>query len=116
VSYANGLRLSLRAARALEREHGLRARVLDLRWLMPLPFEAVERHARECRAVLVADECRATGGGVAEALLARMAEARYPGRLGSVRAADCYVPLGPAADTVLIDERQIATAALELAR
>jgi 2-oxoisovalerate dehydrogenase E1 component len=116
VSYANGLRLSLRAARALEREHGLRARVLDLRWLMPLPFEAFERHARECRAVLVADECRASGGGVAEALLARLAEARYGGRMGSVRAADSYVPLGPAADTVLIDERQIAAAALELAR
>jgi 2-oxoisovalerate dehydrogenase E1 component len=116
ASYANGLRLSLRAARTLEREHGLRARVLDLRWLMPLPFAALERHARECRAVLVADECRATGGGVAEALVAHLAEARYPGRLGSVRAADSYVPLGPAADTVLIDERQIVAAALELAR
>ncbi|HVS18182.1 MAG TPA: transketolase C-terminal domain-containing protein, partial [Planctomycetota bacterium] len=116
VSYANGLRLSLRAARALEREHGLRARVLDLRWLMPLPFEAVERHARECGAVLVADECRATGGGVAEALIAHLAEARYAGRLASVRAADSYVPLGAAADLVLIDERQIAAAALELAR
>jgi 2-oxoisovalerate dehydrogenase E1 component len=90
--------------------------VLDLRWLMPLPFEAVERHARECRAVLVADECRATGGGVAEALVAHLAEARYPGRLGSVRAADSYVPLGAAADLVLIDERRIAAAALELAR
>jgi 2-oxoisovalerate dehydrogenase E1 component len=116
ASYANGLRLALRAARRLEREHGLRARVLDLRWLMPLPLAAFERHARECRAVLVADECRATGGGVAEALIAHLAEARYPGRLGSVRAADSYVPLGPAADTVLIDERQIAEAALELAR
>src|SRR5262249_21633350 len=48
VSYANGLRLALRAAHALEREHGLRARVLDLRWLNPLPFEAVRRHARMC--------------------------------------------------------------------
>ncbi len=54
VSYANGLRLSLRAARTLEREHGVKARVLDLRWLNPLPFEALERHARECGAVLVA--------------------------------------------------------------
>lgn len=116
VSYANGLRLSLRAARALERDHGLRARVLDLRWLMPLPFEAVLRHARECAAVLVADECRATGGGVAEALVAHLAEARYPGRLGSVRAADSYVPLGAAADLVLIDERQIVAGALEVVR
>ena len=79
VSYANGLRFALRAARRLEREHGIRARVLDLRWLSPLPFAAVERHARECVAVLVADEGRATGG-VAEALVAHLAEAAYPGQ------------------------------------
>jgi 2-oxoisovalerate dehydrogenase E1 component len=114
VSYANGLRLSLRAARTLAAEHGIAARVLDLRWLAPLPLAAVEQHARECGAVLVADECRATGGGVADALVAHLAERRYPGRLGSVRAADSYVPLGPAADTVLIDSAQILAAALEL--
>ncbi|MEM7306284.1 MAG: thiamine pyrophosphate-dependent enzyme [Planctomycetota bacterium] len=116
ASYANGLRFSLRAARRLEREHGVRARVLDLRWLSPLPFEAFERHARECKAVLVADECRATGGGVADALIARLAERGYPGRLASVRSADSYVPLGPAADVVLLSEDEIVDAAKELAR
>ena len=114
VSYANGLRLALRAARRLEREHGLRARVLDLRWLNPLPLPAFERHARACRAVLVADECRATGGGVADALVAHLAERGYPGRLGSVRAADSYVPLGPATATVLIGEDDIVQGAVRL--
>ncbi len=114
ASYANGLRLSLRAARELEREHGIRARVLDLRWLAPLPFEAFERHARTCRATLVVDECRATGGGPADALVAHLAERRYPGRLGSVRAADSYVPLGPAADTVLVSVADIVAGAREL--
>jgi 2-oxoisovalerate dehydrogenase E1 component len=116
VSYANGLRLSLRAARRLEREHGLRARVLDLRWLAPLPFAEVRRHAEDCGAVLVADECRATGGGVADALIAALAEGGHRGPLGSVRAADSYVPLGPAANLVLIDEDEIAAAALSLRR
>ena len=37
VSYANGLRLSLQAQAILKRDHGLAARVLDLRWLNPLP-------------------------------------------------------------------------------
>ncbi len=115
ASYANGLRLSLRAARRLEREHGLRARVLDLRWLSPLPFEALERHARECGKVLVVDECRATGGGVADAIVARLAEDRVTGALQSVRAADTYVPLGPAAASVLVSEEEIVAAARELA-
>ena len=114
VSYANGLRLSLRAARRLEQEHGVRARVLDLRWINPLPFEAVERHARECQAVLVADECRRTGGGVAEAVIARLAESGMGKPLGAACSADTYVPLGSAADVVLLSEDQIVARAVEL--
>ncbi|MEP7082604.1 MAG: thiamine pyrophosphate-dependent enzyme, partial [Chloroflexota bacterium] len=63
VSYANGLRLSLQAARRLEDAHNLRARVLDLRWLNPLPLEAVRKHATDVGTIVVVDECRATGGG-----------------------------------------------------
>ena len=111
ISYANGLRLSLRAARRLQEETGKRARVLDLRWLNPLPVEAIARHAHDCRAVLVADECRATGGGVADAVIASLAETGFRGKIGSVRAVDTYVPLGPAANLVLISEEQILASA-----
>ena len=116
VSYANGLRLSLRAARRLEREHGIHARVLDLRWLAPLPLEAVREHASQCGAVLVVDECRATGGGVADALIADLAEHGFAGRMRSVRAADCYVPLGSATAAVLVEEQQIVAAGSEFRR
>jgi 2-oxoisovalerate dehydrogenase E1 component len=115
VSYANGLRLSLRAARTLERELGARVRVLDLRWLAPLPLEQVERHARECGRVLVADECRATGGGVADALVAGLVERGFRGPIGSVRAVDSYVPLGAATSLVLVQEADIVAAARTLA-
>ncbi len=115
VSYANGLRLALRAARELADKHGVKARVLDLRWLNPLPFEALERHAAECAGVLVADECRATGGGIADAIVARLAEHGYRGKLASVRAADTYVPLGSATAAVLLQEDEIVAAARRLA-
>ncbi len=114
VSYANGLRLALRAARMLEREQGTRARVLDLRWLAPLPFEAVRRHAAECGRVVVVDECRASGGGVAEAVVADLAESGVAVRVRSVRAADCYVPLGSATAAVMVGEEQIADALREV--
>jgi 2-oxoisovalerate dehydrogenase E1 component len=110
VSYANGLRLSLRAARRLKDEFGLSARVIDVRWLNPLPFEAVRRHADECGRLLVADECRATGGGIAEAVIADLAENGFKGPMRSVRAADSYVPLGDAANLVLMSEEQIVEA------
>jgi 2-oxoisovalerate dehydrogenase E1 component len=115
VSYANGLRLSLRAARVLEREYGVKARVVDLRWLNPLPLEALERHARECGRVLVADECRATGGGIADAVIAGLYERGVRVPMGSVRAADSYVPLGGATDFVLMQESEIVEAARRLA-
>ncbi len=112
VSYANGLRLSLQAARRLLEEHGVAVRVLDLRWLNPLPLEAVREHAAAIGGVLVVDECRRTGGGVADALIADLAEAGIGRRLGSVRAVDSFVPLGTASSAVLVGVDQIVAAAL----
>ena len=113
-SFGNGVRLSLRAARSLLAE-GIRARVVDLRWINPLPFAAIALHAGECGGVLVADECRATGAGIADAVLAQLAEGGYARALRSVRAVDTYVPLGPAANLVLIDEHGIVAQARKLA-
>ncbi|MEZ6003936.1 MAG: thiamine pyrophosphate-dependent enzyme [Planctomycetota bacterium] len=111
VTYANGLRLSLRAARTLAAEHGIRARVLDMRWLAPLPMDAIRAHAQECGKVLVVDECRRTQAGVADSIIAELAEGAFPGRLASVRSADSYIPLGAAANLVLIGEQDIVGAA-----
>jgi len=107
ISYANGLRLSLQAAQRLADNHDLRARVLDLRWLNPLPTEAIRAHAAEVGTVVVVDECRATGGGVADAIVADLAEHRIGRRLSSVRAVDSFVPLGPATSAVLVGIDQI---------
>ena len=107
--------MSLRAAKRLEMEHGVRARILDLRWLNPLPFDAIRHHAAECCGVLVADECRATAAGIADAVVAHLAENDYHYPLRSVRSADTYVPLGPAADLVLMSEEDVINAALAAA-
>jgi 2-oxoisovalerate dehydrogenase E1 component len=112
ISYANGLRLSLQAARRLHDNHGVSAEVIDLCWLNPLPFEAVREHAAVTGAVLIVDECRRTGGGVADALVADLAEAGIGHRVGSIRAVDSFVPLGSAASAVLVGTDQIVAAAL----
>ncbi len=112
VSYANGLRLSLQAQRRLATEHGLRARVIDLRWLNPLPFAALREEAERAGSVVVVDECRATGGGVADAIIADLAEQGIGRRLRSVRAVDSFVPLGTATSAVLVGLDEIMVAAL----
>jgi 2-oxoisovalerate dehydrogenase E1 component len=114
VSYANGLRLSLQAQRRLAVEPGIRVEVMDLRWLNPLPTAALRRHAAVAGALLVVDECRRTGGGVADAIIADLVESgATPTRgLASVRAVDSFVPLGPSTATVLVGLDQVLSASL----
>ncbi len=114
VTFANGLYLSLRVARRLARE-GIHARVLDLRWLAPLPVDDLLREADATGRVLAVDETRRSGG-VSEAVLTALVEDGFTGRMARVVSADSYVPLGPAAELVLVGEGDIEAAARELVR
>lgn len=110
VTYANGVRMSLRAARRLAAE-GVRSRVLDLRWLNPLPVEAVRAEAATAGAVVIVDECRATGAGIADAVVADLVEhGGHRAPTATVRARDSYVPLGPGADLVLVQDDDVVDA------
>ena len=114
VSFANGLRMSLRAARRLAKD-GIRARVVDLRWLAPLPIDDLLGAARATGRVLIADETRASGG-VSEGLVTALVDAGFDGRIRRVTSRDSFVPLGPAAGHVLLGEEEIERAARELVR
>jgi 2-oxoisovalerate dehydrogenase E1 component len=114
VTFGNGLYLSLRAARHL-RDRGIGVRVVDLRWLVPLPVGDVLREANATGRVLVADETRASGG-VSEGVLTALVDAGFTGAMARVSSADSFVPLGDAARLVLLSERDIEQAALELVR
>ena len=112
VTWANGLHLSLRVARTLA-VHGIRARVLDLRWLAPLPVEDILREANATGRVLVVDETRRTGG-VSEGVIAELVDAGFAGRIARVASKDSFVPLGDAARLVLVSEDEIEAAAVAL--
>ncbi len=113
VSWGNGLAMSLRAARRLEEAHGVACRVLDLRWLAPMPIDDLLREASATGHVLVVDETRRTGG-VSEGVLASLIDAGFAGRMARVASHDSFIPLGDAALTVLLDEPTIEAAALAL--
>lgn len=112
VTFGNGVPMSLRVARRLA-ARGVDARVLDLRWLAPLPHDDLLHHAEITGRVLVADETRRSGG-VAESVYAALLDAGFTGRMSRVTSADSFVPLGPAASTVLLDEPAIEAAAVDL--
>ncbi|HEX3814242.1 MAG TPA: transketolase C-terminal domain-containing protein [Mycobacteriales bacterium] len=112
VTFGNGVPMSLRVANRLGRE-GIRARVLDLRWLAPLPLSDLLREAKATGRVLVVDETRKTGG-VAETVLAALIDSGYTGRMARVSGDDSFIPLGDAALHVLLSEETIEEAARRL--
>jgi 2-oxoisovalerate dehydrogenase E1 component len=112
VTFGNGVHLSRLAAKALT-SRGVGATVLDLRWLAPLPEEALNETARQFDSVLIVDETRRSGG-VSEAVIAALVDGAYSGRISRVTSADSFVPLGPAAEAVLLSVDDIVAAATEL--
>ncbi|WP_204038374.1 transketolase C-terminal domain-containing protein [Micromonospora qiuiae] len=112
VTFGNGVRMSLRAASTLADE-GIGCRVVDLRWLAPLPVADLIREAAATGRVLVVDETRRSGG-VGEGVIAALADAGYVGAVRRVAAVDSFVPLGPAARQVLVSEEAITQGARTL--
>ncbi len=115
VTYGNGLWMSLRVQRRL-RQEGIKARVFDLRWLLPLPIEQIKEHVRATKRCLVVDECRSTHAGPSPMILTELCQ--DPELRGAVlrrvAAADSYVPLAAAANLVLVQEPDIERAAREI--
>ncbi len=112
LTWGNGLYMSLRVARRLEAQ-GVESRVVDLRWLSPLPIEDIAREAVATQRVLVVDETRRTGG-VSEGIVATLIDAGFDGQLARVTSKDSFIPLGDAANLVLLSEEEIEAAALAL--
>jgi 2-oxoisovalerate dehydrogenase E1 component len=112
VTFGNGVRMSLRVAARLAAA-GVGVRVLDLRWIAPLPYDDLFQAVAPVGRVLVADETRHSGG-VGEGVLATLVEAGFPRRVARVASRDSYIPLGAAADLVLLSESDIEQAAWAL--
>lgn len=112
VSFGNGVPMSLRVAEKLRRE-GIGTRVVDLRWLTPLPIADIVKHAEATGRVLVADETRMSGG-VSESILTALVDAGFTGAVARVTSHDSFIPLADAAQLVLLQQEHIETAARAL--
>ncbi len=112
VTYGNGHYLSQKALPALQAA-GLKPRVIDMRWLAPLPAEALRATTKGCKHILIVDECRRTGSQ-SEGLMAFFAENSADTPIARVAAEDCFIATGPAYAAPLPSEESIVEAALKL--
>ncbi|WP_428543644.1 dehydrogenase E1 component subunit alpha/beta [Profundibacter sp.] len=111
VTYGNGFYLSQQAAKVLKGK-GVKLRVIDMRWLAPLPKEELLKQTKACGSVLIVDECRETGSQ-SEGLMAMFTEAGRE-NIARATATDCFIATGPAYGATLPTADGIAQAALEL--
>ncbi len=112
VTFGNGLFMSKRVARRLARS-GIQTRILDLRWLAPLPVDDILREAKATGKILVVDETRRSGG-VSEAVIATLIDEQFIGSIARVTSEDSFIPLGDAALQVLLSEQTIEAAAMKM--
>lgn len=112
ITYGNGTYLSQRAAHQLK-EKGITPTIIDLRWLTPLPMQALIEAIAKQKNVLIVDECRKTGSP-SEELIAQFVDRGLGYNLARVTGVDSFIPLGPAANSVLISENDIVKAATDL--
>ena len=115
LTYGNGVPMSLRAARTIEQRHGWKAKVVDLRWLVPLNDAYIVEQARNAKRIIVVDEGRHSAG-VGEGVITAIAEGGFAARpFQRVVGTDTYTPLAGAAFLVIPGEQDIVDAADRLA-
>ncbi|MEL6645398.1 MAG: thiamine pyrophosphate-dependent enzyme [Pseudomonadota bacterium] len=93
ISFGNG-HYFCRQAQARLAETGTQTRVIDLRWLSPLPAQGLLAALEGCSHALIVDETRRSGG-VAEGLMALLAE-ETDLRFARLTAEDSFIATGPA--------------------
>jgi 2-oxoisovalerate dehydrogenase E1 component len=114
-TFGNGVPMSLRAARQLEKKHGWKVRVVDLRWLVPLNESFIREQAASAKRILIVDEGRRSAG-VGEGIITALTEGGYGARsFRRVVGADTFTPLAGAAFLVIPSEEEIVAAADTLA-
>ncbi|WP_294226032.1 thiamine pyrophosphate-dependent enzyme [uncultured Shimia sp.] len=111
LTYGNGRYLSTQAAADLKAQ-GINPRVIDMRWLAPLPVEGILAALKGAEKVLIVDECRTTGSQ-SEALMALLQEQTDLPH-ARVAAHDSFIATGPAYAATMPSRESIAEAAKAL--
>ncbi|MCV2874444.1 thiamine pyrophosphate-dependent enzyme [Defluviimonas sp. WL0050] len=111
VTFGNGYYLSRQAEQRLA-DAGVKARVIDMRWLSPLPADALVEAVKGAKRILIVDETRRSGG-LAEALMALFSE-RTDVPKARLTAEDSFIATGPAYAATMPSADSIFDAAMAL--
>lgn len=111
LTYGNGRYLSTQAQAQLK-DDKIATRVIDLRWLAPLPIDSILKALNGAERVLIVDECRRSGN-ISEALMAMLHEetdlphARIAAEDSFIATGPAYAATMPSADSITAAARQL---------
>lgn len=111
LTYGNGRYLSTQAKSTLAKE-GINTRIIDIRWLAPLPKAGILKALHGAEKVLIVDECRQSGN-VSEALMALLQEETDLPH-SRIASEDSFIATGPAYAATMPSADSIADAARAL--
>ncbi len=111
LTYGNGVYLSRQAEKILREQHKVDLRIVDLRWLTPLPEKQILAAVARCKRILIVDEGRHSGS-ISEALCTLLLESGTSQLITRITGADSFIPLGDAAYLVLPSRDDIIAAVL----
>ncbi len=110
LTYGNGYYLS---RQAMPEFGPVKSRIIDLRWLHPLPIKEIVEAVRPCKSILIVDECRETGSP-SEEIVSKLVEADIDVPIRRVTGHDSFIPLGNAAYAVLPGVEDIVQAVRDM--
>ncbi len=114
LTYGNGYYLSRQAAKILEDKYDTSVKIVDLRWLSPLPAEAILNETVDARQILIVDEGRKSAS-ISEGLMTLLYEKGQQRTLiRRLTGEDCFIPLGTAWQHLLPSRDGIVSAVLSL--
>lgn len=114
LTYGNGYYLSRQAEKILREQHGKSVKVVDLRWLAPLPVEAILREIGNLPQVLIVDESRRTGGPAEQIITALVEHMDTLPTIKRVCGVDSFITIGESWKYLLPSTEDIVAAALAL--
>lgn len=114
ITFANGYYLSRQAEQILRQDYKIKLKIIDLRWLVPLPKEAILAAVKGIANILIVDEGRQSGS-ISEALFTMLMEELEPlPCIQRITGEDCFIPLGGAWHYILPSKEAIIDKVLTL--
>ena len=114
ITYGNGCYLSLKAQKILADEHNIKIKIIDLRWLLPLPEQQIIQEVQGFKKILVVDECRKTGSLSSELVVFLLETLKPVPNITRVTAQDSFIPLGTSWQYLLPSVEDICAETIKL--